>query len=479
MYNNRKVKRMRYKFDNYVGGKPSGRDLPTMGIESMDGSLVIEVPDSGLPEIIAARDGVTRLSDASPRLRVSNSLRTIGERIAIVRSLFDGFRTRQDEIIDVVHEIHGTPKVYLRDSFSGLERWVNALELFVENANEFSLEQEGIPFAERRVLTPYAMVTAGNFEAYESFYVLAQTILSGTHLIVRPSAYDFATHVVFEIMAEKGLGDLGQKITWDSARQPELIRHLLRFVPGASIFGSDEQIKRMLKTSLLERYPDGRTEERVIEDISAGRKIRAYGSGNAMFVVMGDHEMAAEHFYYAKVLAKGNKCWVPDGAIVLKQYADAFCDKLLQLDMVNSDDRPKFRDAEIQGIATYIRNNVGSVNHGTFGKNDNSLGILLCRDLSPESPFFNQEVTFPAAGIIPVDDIYEAIGALRQIIARRKANAYLSLGYFGPEEDFTHLQLQIRSESYHVNDSLVVELIEPHQGSYFMLDPTVKPGGAK
>jgi len=479
MRNSGKVDGMQYRFTNYIGGKSSGEDLPTMGIESIDGSLIVEVPDSDLTEMIAARDEVTGLNGASPHLRVSNSLRSIGERIAIVRTLFDGFRARQDEIIDVVHRIHGTPQKYLRDSFSNLGKWVNDLELFIENVNHFSLAQDGVPFAERRVLTPYAMVTAGNFEAYESFYVLAQTILSGTHFIVRPSAYDFATHIVFEIMAEKGLTDLGQKITWDSAKQPELIRDLLRFVPGASIFGSDEQIRNMLITSVLERYPDGQTKERVIEDISAGKKIKAYGSGNAMMVVMGNPEVSAEHFYYSKVVAKGNKCWVPDGAIVLDQYVDAFCGRLIQLDGENSDNRPRFRQVEIQGISTHIEHTIGRLDYGTYCEEDHSLGILFRRDLAPDSPFFDEEVTFPAAGIIPVDDIHEAVDALRQIMTRRGANAYLSVGYFGPEENLARIQLQVASEAYHVNESLAVDLMQPHQGSYFMLDATIKPGGAE
>ena len=470
---------MQYHFDNFIRGKPSGRDLPSIEIESIDGSVKVEVPDSDLTEIMEARDAVTVLDDASSHLRVSNSLRTLDNRTAIVRTLFDGFRGRRDEVIDVVHSIHGTPKAYLWDSFSKLEDWVNALESFVERVDQFSRERDQIPFLQRQVLTPYALITAGNFEVYESFFVLAQAVLSGTHFIVRPSSYDFATHVIFEVMAEEGLRDLGQKITWDSARQPELIRHLLRFVPGATILGSDEQIRRMLKTSLLERYPDGSVKERVIEDISAGRRIRAYGSGCAMLVVMGNYEMAAEHFYYAKVLAKGNKCWVPDGAIVLRRYADAFCNELRQLDVANSDNRPKFRSAEIQGMATYIRNNVGSVDYGAYSKSDNSLGILLCRNLSPESPFFDREVTFPATAIVPVDDMDEAIQALRQIIARREAQTYLSLGYFGPEEYVAHLQLRAPSEAFHVNDSLAVDLMEPHQDSYFMLDPTVKLGGTE
>ena len=171
------------------------------------------------------------------------------ERIEIVRALFNGFKARKNEIIDLVHKVHGAPKPYLTDSFSSLESWVNDLESFIEKVVQHSIRQDGIPFAERIVLTPYAMITAGNFEAYESFYVIAQIILSGTHLIVRPSAYDVATHILFEVMAEQKWADLGQKITWDSTEHPELIRTLLRFVPGAAIFGSDDQIRRILITS--------------------------------------------------------------------------------------------------------------------------------------------------------------------------------------------------------------------------------------
>ena len=468
---------MQYRFHNFVGGKLSGTSLPSLSIESVDGSLVAQIPDSDLTELVAVRDELANLQGSSPRSRLSNSHRPMNERVDLVRSLFDGFAARRDELIDVVHSIHGTSKTYLRDSFASLEGWVNQLESFVENVNGFSTAESGVPFTDRSVLTPYALVTAGNFEVYESFYVLAQTILSGTRFVVRPSAYDIATHIIFEVIDEKGLTDLGQKITWDSSRQPELIRHLLRFVRGASIFGSDEQIQRILITSVLEKYPDGRIRERVIEDISKGRKVKAYGSGNAMMVVMDNPKVAAKCLYYAAVLARGNKCWVPDGAVILRQHVDAFYDELVRLDGENADNRPRFRPQEIRAISKCIEDSVGRLDHGTYTRQDNSLGIMICRDLASTSPFFDHEITFPATGLVPVDNLQEAAATLRHILDGREADAYLSVGYFGAEKGFESVKEQVPSETYRLNEPLVVDLMKPHQGSYFMLDPTIGTGG--
>jgi acyl-CoA reductase-like NAD-dependent aldehyde dehydrogenase len=465
------------KFTNYVAGRPSGHGLPLVEIESVDGSVVVAAPDSDLTELIAARDFVTQFDGTPPQVRLANSKRTLAERIAVVRSIHASFQNRQEELIDLVHKIHGTPTVYLADSCAKLRRWVSGLESFVQNVDRYSLARDGLSFDRRAVLAPYALVAAGNFEIYESFYLLAQTILSGTHFVIRPSAYDIATHVIFEILDDKGLADLGQKLTWDSIRQPSLIKHLLRFVAGASIFGADERIRRILVTGVLERHPGGQVEGRVIEDLSAGRRVRAYGSGNAMLVVLGNPEEAAKHFYYAKVLTKGNKCWVPDGAVVVDQYADAFYSSLIQLDRGNRHNIPEFRHDEIEAISAYIRDTVGKPDYGPCVQGEQAVGIILCRDLQPDSPFFAQEVTFPAAGIVMVRDARAAADALMSIISKRGQTTYLSIGYFGPEATFEYIRERVPSESYRVNESLAVDLMKPHQGSYFMLDPTISGGG--
>jgi acyl-CoA reductase-like NAD-dependent aldehyde dehydrogenase len=464
---------MHYRFYNHVDGARSGQSLPTIAVTSIDGAVTIEVPDSDLTELIAARDAVTRLPGADAHFPDSLAGRSMGARMEIVRALFAAFAQQREELIGLVSTIHGTPRAYLAKSFDKLGEWVAKLPAFLEKVEDFSLTHDRIPFSERQVLSPYALITAGNFEAYESFYLLAQTILAGAHFIVRPSTYDIATHIIFDLMAEAGLSSLGQKLTWDATRQPHLIRHLLRFVRGASIFGSDEAIQKMLVTSVLERHPEGAIQERVIEDLGAGKKIRPYGSGNAMVVVLGKPELAAEQFYRAKVIAKGNKCWIPDGAVVLEPLVKPFRERLLELDRANTSERPRFRPAEIKSMFAYLRESVGELDYGQYSEQNHAVGLLLRGNLTPHT-FFDREVTFPAAGVVPVQNRTEAVEALQQILARRNAGQYLSLGYFGPEAHLTEIAGQIAAEAYHVNEPLAVNLMEPHQGAYFMLDPTTK-----
>jgi len=463
------------EFSNYIEGRDSGAELPSLSIPAVSKDLEIIVPDSDLTAVMALRSAVTNFGSSPPHIRANNGLRSLNNRIAIVRDLYEDFKRLRDEVVDFAHCVHGTSKRYLVDSLRDLEQWVEDLEIFVENVNEFSLAKDGIPFAERSVLSPYVIVSAGNFEAYESFFLIAQTILSGTHFIIRPSAYDFATHVIFDIISRKRLVDLGQKLTWDSKTHPDLIKHLVRFAPGLSIFGSDDQIRSMLKTSVWEQYPDGHLQERTAEDLSESRKVKAYGSGNCLLVVMGKPEQAAEHFYYAKVLAKGNKCWVPDGAIVLAKCEDAFYEKLIELDSQHKSDRPKFRKEEIESIDSYLSRIVGRIpDYGERESNSSRIGIMIYRNLKPDSPYFDREITFPAAGIVPVKSLQDAISSLKYIGRTRNIDRFLSIGYFGHEEGFKLIRKEVASEAYHHNESLKVDLVQPHQGSYFMIDPTVK-----
>lgn len=463
------------ELSNYIEGRESGKELPLLNIPAIDKDLEIIVPDSDLTTVMALRSAVTNFGDFPRHMRSNNSLRSLDNRVALVRDLHRDFKGQQDKVVDFTHCVHGTSKRYLMDSLRDLEQWVENLEVFIENVNEFSLAKDGIPFAERAILSPYIIVTAGNFEAYESFFLIAQTILSGTHLIIRPSAYDLATHIIFDIISRKELVDLGQKLTWDSKAHPDLIKHLVRFAPGVSIFGSDDQIRSMLKTNIWEQYPDGHLQERTVEDLSEGRKVRAYGSGNCLLVVMGKPELAAEHFYYAKVFAKGNKCWVPDGAIVLDKYEEAFCEKLIELDSQHKSDRPKFREEEIQSIDYYLSQKMGRIpDYSKRESNSNSIGIMIYRNLNPDSPYFDQEITFPAAGIVSAESIEDAISSLKYIGRRRSIDRFLSIGYFGHEEGFKLIRRQVASEAYHYDESSKVDLMQPHQGSYFMIDPTVK-----
>lgn len=463
------------RFSNYIEGRESGAELPLLNVPTLDKDLELIVPDSDLTTVMALRSAVTSLGDSPNDIRSNNGLRSLDSRISVVRDLYKDFREQQDEVVNFTHCVHGTSKRYLTDSLRDLEQWVDKLETFIENVDEFSLMNDGICFAERAILSPYFIVTAGNFEAYESFFLIAQTILAGTHLIIRPSAYDLATHIIFNIISRKELADLGQKLTWDSATHPDLIKHLVRFAPGVSIFGSSDQIRSMLKTNIREQYPDGHLQERTIEDLSEGRKTKAYGSGNSLLVVMGEPEQAADHFHYAKVLAKGNKCWVPDGAIVLDKYEQAFCEKLIELDSRHKSDRPKLREEEIKNIDYYLSQKMGRMPDFSKRESDsNSIGIMIYRNLKPDSPYFDQEITFPAAGIVSVESIEDAISSLKHIGRRRNIDRFLSIGYFGDEEGFKLIRRYIASEAYHDNESLKVDLMQPHQGSYFMIDPTVK-----
>lgn len=462
-----------YHFNNFIDGHQSHRHLDRIEISSIDQSVKVSVPDSDKMEIIRARSCLTNYGDGVPSLRTANIKRSLDERIGIVQDLYLEYSSQKADLIDTVHLIHGTSKPYLYFTMDKLSEWVSNLDKFITKVSEFSQAKDGIDFNRREVLTPFFIVTAGNFEVYEPFYIIAQLILSGTHFIVRPSVYDLGTHVLFEIMGKRGYLDFGQKITWNAEKQPDLIKHLIRFSRGVSIFGSDDAIKNMLIDSVKrKKSKTGEIYEYVFEDLSQGRKVLKYGSGNSMIIVLGNPEKAAEEYYSARVLSKGNKCWSPDGAIVLKDLKDAFFNRLVDLDNKNQENWPRYNSGSIEEIITLAKV-WGKVAHGHYGMSNNSLGLFIYDGLNSSSPYFEKEVTFPAAGIITVNCYQEAIDCANQIIMRRGASAYLSLGYFGPDEYCQPIMEKIPSEAIHLNSNLTVDLMQPHQGSYVMLDPTI------
>lgn len=460
---------MKYTFRNFINGEFTDSGLERTAVESLDGEVTIEVPDSGLAELLLLRDSFIGVDND---LRWRNSRRSVDERIEIVRALYRGLSSRRDELIDVVHRVHGTPKNYLGDSLEGLGNWVGDLEDFLTEVDKFSKGRDGIALADREVISPYGMVTAGNFEAYEQLYAIGQSILSGTHTIVRPSAQDIGTHILFEVMEELGIRDVASKITWSSQTQPEMIKALLRFVHGASIFGSDEMIDRMTRTVVEVEYPDGKREERVLEDLTEGRKFMSYGSGNSMMVVMDFPKEAAEHFYYAKVYAKGNKCWVPDGAFVYGGHKEAFYRRLQELDRENTGNRPRFRGSEVKAIGEFLDRVIpGGYDRYEVSDSD-ELGIIICPNTHAAYNLYADELTIPVGGIISVESMDDVLRGFEHITRNRGAEDYLSIGFFGSQTDFDRLKVAVPSEAYHFNESLKVDLMEAHQGSYFILDPS-------
>lgn len=446
------------RFANWIAGRESTDGTP-IAIRDYRGEALATVPGCDTIDVVEAR-----IFAASARWLPMR--RPLSERIVLLQELVADYLS--DPRLALIARASGTPQAYLDGTVDGLRDWARHLDTFVARVDGFSRTRDGKPLHAREVVSPFAVISAGNAEIYEPPFLLGQLILAGTHFVARPSGKDLGTHIFIEKLAQRGLTDIGQKLSWSSVDHPELVKQLLRFSSGFSVFASDAAYDSIVRIS------DG---DFIHEDLSAGRLAHRYGSGYSLAVVMPDAMLtdAVHHIVRAASFNKGDKCWAVTNVFVQRSIRDHFTESLVERARQLVPGDPQNRLTELPsfpsgGLAALRDDLPPDPLFGSIRPDDSRMDLLV---YGPSArAIAEREIGAPVIVLLPFDDLEDATAQIRATMVCRGTDALLSLGFFGRPEDAQLIAARVPHHSLKLNSDLKVDVMLPHQGSYFMLDPS-------
>lgn len=314
-----------------------------------------------------------------------------------------------------------------------------------------------------------ALIFSSTMDGPPAGTALAHTILSGTHVILRPSWRDVATHFLLDILVENNLGDYAQLVRWPSEGEDTvaLNKQLIRNVDQTIVFCSDETfVELMAQVELGEaRYLD--------------KKVIKYGKGLPLTIVQPgvDLDDAAGLILEGARLGNGKFCLSHCPVLVNKACYQELLDRLTTLssqlkagdplDMTT--DLGRWEGTEVTQLEKYLPSFGGNVACGNF--EGSSMDVVVLKGVPQNSPCLYSEFPGTLLALIPYESLDEAIQIARSSLKQNHRKAWTAVNIFANQEDFTILRNNI--DSFHFLNGGITALpkfILPHQGSYFAID---------
>jgi len=317
-----------------------------------------------------------------------------------------------------------------------------------------------------------ALFSSSTMDGPATVVAMCHAMIAGTHLIVRPSFGDPATHLAYETLLENGLADYGQLIRFRStgdATAP-LVRQVLGGVARAIVFSSNETYRQLLAMT---------GDPASIEGEAIQRRTRRYGTGLPLAVVTAraDLDRASRDLVEGARFGYGRFCLSTTPVLVERAcYPEllakvvergarlqhgAVLDATTDLGQHRSEEAAAFRGA-VQGFGGRV----------AFGRiEETTMDLMVLADVSVQSACLHQEFPGPLLCLIPVDSIAAAAPSARAALRRNGREAWTAVATYGDVADRQEVQRSI--DAYRYLDGGVVakvKLLLPHQGSYFALD---------
>lgn len=301
---------------------------------------------------------------------------------------------------------------------------------------------------------------------------LCHAMVSGSHLLLRPSFRDPATHLAFEIMYRNRLDDYAQLVRWrsDAADAPLLNRQLLANVGQAVIFSSNETFRQLL---------DGAAAPGSNDWDALHTRCRRYGTGLPLAVVTPgcDLESAARDLVEGARLGGGRFC-LSTGPVLVdrsihEELAHCVVERAKRLrpgsPLDEATDLSSHEAENVEGLRAAVRGFGGTPLFGEIRQTD--MDVIVLADVPTTSSALYREVPGPVLSLIPVTGLEQATEIASSALRRNGREAWTAIAVFGSDDDFAGVQQRIDSFRY-LRGGVVaqVKLLLPHQGSYFALD---------
>lgn len=315
-----------------------------------------------------------------------------------------------------------------------------------------------------------ALITSSTMDGPPGIAAICHAILSGTHVIVRPSWKDVATHFMFEVLHEHKLDHYAQLVRWPSTDPSTMAlnQQLIGNVQQAIVFASDKTFDELIQ---------GLGDDKPL----FARKIVKYGTGLPLVIVTGESDLddAAKKIFLGARRGNGKFCLSHSPVLVQKNYYKSLLAKLVDLskglkagDTLNREvERGRMEPEDLQGLGRLAASFGGRTVHGKIGTED--MDVVILEDVSPNSPCLYQEFPGTLLALIPYSTQEEAVAIAQKNLKANNREAWTAVNFFGSEKEYREFSNLV--DSYHFLRGGVTsepKFILPHQGRYFALDLT-------
>ncbi len=404
---------------------------------------------------------------------------SIEERVGVVKLILKEYANYRKEIAWALAKFRGLP---VKDS-----QWMcDLLMVWSEQVDELVASVWGLGGEEyRRVAfrdkilgkVSYkskgyaALITSSTMDGPPGIAAICHAILSGTHLIIRPSWRDVVVHFMFEILHEHKLDQYCQLVRWQSTsvEAMELNRQLIRNVQQAIVFCSDRTYRELIAGN--------RDEDR--EHLA--RKIHKYGTGLPLVIVTeaADLDQAAEAIFIGARRGNGKFCLSHSPVLVDRKIYPALLKKLVTLsaqlktgDLLDpATERGQWEADDIKSLKNLLASFGGRVAQGEF--QTHSMDVIILDDVPQNSPTLYQEFPGTLLALIPFDKNDEAVALAQKSLSMNQREAWTAVNVFGSPEEYEEFTKSIDSFHFlHAGITSEPRFLLPHQGRYFSFDLT-------
>ena len=405
-------------FGNYINGewRPAASGATTENRSPADhDDLIGRFAASEGEDVNAA---IAAAADAFPAWRFTSAL-TRANILHKAANILEG------RIQDIGRELTREEGKTLKEGIGETTRAVQILRYYAGEAQQPSGEHypsmspTTLLYTLREPLGPIAVITPWNFPIAIPAWKIAPALAFGNTVVFKPASLTPMCAVRFvEALADAGLPPgVVNLVTGSSSKVAEPLTNDPRIV-GITFTGSNEVGTALRKTAA-----------------ARGAKLQLELGGKNPAIVLADADVdhALLHVVNGAMMSTGQKCTATSRAIVDRRLADEFTQKLadrIKSLKVGDPLKPETQIGPVidEGAAKRLVDEVsaaasdgakvvaggGRVSNGDLGRGHFVAPTLLA-DVAPDSRMGQEEMFGPVLGVIPVDDVDEAISVANSV----------------------------------------------------------------
>jgi acyl-CoA reductase-like NAD-dependent aldehyde dehydrogenase len=456
---------------SYIAGARVAPDASSPRISSFDGKHTLAVAETSSVQLRRA----LRYADECQRRVEATSLH---ERIEVARLLVDDYERRAEQACWAIANFRGLTSADTRWMCQVNVHWSQTFEGLIDVLWGSSLSRQ-TPDALPRGDTQYwrskgkaALLSSSTMDGPAAVVLICHAILSGTHVLFKPSFRDAATHLAFETLYDHGLAHYAQLVRWrsEAPEADQLNRQLLNNTAQAVIFSSNETYRAML---------DRAAEPGTVEWDALHQRVKRYGTGLPLAIVSAsaDLDEAARDLVEGARLGGGRFCLSAGPVLVERSCHDALVERLIAHaarlragpPLEESTELSSHDPADSAALREVLRTFGGRHVFGSVRESDMDVQVLA--HVPTDTPALFRELPGTLLAVIPVDDMAEVQSASASALRKNLREAWTAVVFFGDDSEFAKLPANIPAFRYLQGGVVArVKLLLPHQGAYFALD---------
>lgn len=454
----------------YVAGERVGPTADSFRIRSLDGTVQLRVSETGPVEL---RRALRYAVDSQAKL----ALTSLSERIEVARLVVSDYARHVEEACWALAHFRGITASDARWMCQVNLEWAADFELLVqrlwgERTDQSEVEACSAKTFHWRSRGQAALFSSSTMDGPPAVVALCHAILSGTHLIFKPSFRDAATHLALDALYERGLSHYAQLVRWraDLPDAAQRNRQLLNHVVQAVVFSSNETYRTLL----------GACAEPGTEPWEALRdRVKRYGTGLPIAIVTreADLDEAARDLVEGARLGGGRFCLSACPVLVEQSCHDALVARLVAYAqrlrhgpaLAAGTELSGHDPADTAALRSVVQSFGGTRVFGDVRADE--MDVLVLAGVPTTTPALHRELPGTALAVIPVEGFTQAVSVAASALRQNFREAWTAVVLFGATHEFASLPRQLPAYRY-LRGGVVsrVKLLLPHQGAYFALD---------